>query len=92
MTWRSELQGGTLLILSDSTAFLGNLTSGTSADDYSKQIVAQLLYFMVVHRIEFWVDWVPGKQNTGEPCSRPLTNATDAKTLDESRVLESQIV
>ena len=83
LTWREELQGGTLLILSDSTAALGNLVSGSSVDDHNQQIVAQLLYLMVVHRIEFWVDWVPGKQNLGDPYSRPLTNSEDAKKLDE---------
>jgi len=83
LTWREELQGATLLILSDLTAALGNLTSGSSADDHSQQIVAQMLYLMLVHRIEFWVDWVPGKQNPGDPYSRPLTNSEDAKKLDE---------
>ena len=72
MTWREELQGGTFLILSDSTASLGNLNSGTSADDHSQQIVAQTPYLMVVYRIEYWVDWVPGKQTPGDPYSRPL--------------------
>ena len=38
---------------------------------------------MVVHRIEYWVDGVPGKQNPGDPYSRPLTNAANAKKLDE---------
>ena len=83
LTWREELQGATLLILSDSTASLGNLHSGTSADDHSQQIIGQILYLMVIYKIQYWEDWVPGKQNPGDPYSRPLTNAKDAKKLDE---------
>ena len=60
-----------ILIFSDSTASLGNLTSGTSADEHSQHFVAQFLYLYVVYRIEFWIDWVPGKLNPADTYSSP---------------------
>ena len=56
MTRREELQGGTLLILSESTASLDNLNTGTSADDQGQQSAGQMLHLVVMHRIEYWVD------------------------------------
>ena len=42
-----------------------------------------LLFLAAMYRIEIWVDWVPSKQNPGDPYSRPLTDKAAAEELDK---------
>ena len=83
LTWREELAGSCLLILGDSTSSETNLRKGTAGNQHSRDIVAQIHLLSTVYRIHIWYDWVPSKQNPGDPYSRPLTDAKLAKELDD---------
>ncbi len=63
LTWRNELRGGCLLILSDSTSAKENISKGTAGCQHSREIVAQIHLHASIYRIHLWYDWVPSKQN-----------------------------
>ena len=82
LTWREELTGSCLLILGDSTSSETNLRKCTAGNQHSRNIVAQIHLLCTVYRVWLWYDWVPSKQNPGDPYSRPLTDAEMARELD----------
>ena len=81
--WHEDLRGSSLLILTDSTAALENVKAGVSADQQSRDIVAHIQFFAMIYRIHLWFDWVPSKQNPGDPFSRPSTCGKEAEELDK---------
>jgi hypothetical protein len=83
LTWRDELAGGCLLVLGDSTSSETNMRKQTAGNQHSRDIVAQLHMLCSVYRIHLWFDWVPSKQNPGDPYSRPLTDSELANELDK---------
>ena len=83
LTWRDELAGSCLLVLGDSTSSEANLRAGTAGNQHSREIVAQIHMLTAVYRIRLWYDWVPSKQNPGDPYSRPLTDAELSAELDK---------
>ena len=83
LMWHDDLRGNSLLILTDSTAALENVKAGVPADQQSRDIVAHIQFFAMIYRISFWFDWVPSKQNPGDPYSRPCTCSEEAKELDK---------
>ena len=44
--------------------------------------MAHIQFFALIYRISLWFDWVPSKQNPGDPYSRPCTCGEEAKELD----------
>ena len=83
LMWHDDLRGNSLLILTDSTAALENVKAGVSSDQQSSDIVAHIQFFAMIYKIHFWFDWVPSKQNPGDPYSRPSTCGEEAKELDK---------
>ena len=82
LMWHQSLKGCSLLILTDSTSAKENCESGTSADQQSRDLVSLILLFSNIFGIHLWFEWVPSKQNPGDPYSRPLTAAVEAVDLD----------
>ena len=83
LLWHEDLRGSSLLILTDSTAALENVKAGVSADQQSRDIVTHIQFFAMIYRIHLWFDWVPSKQNPGDPYSRPTTCGKEAEELDK---------
>ena len=73
LMWHDDLQGQSLLILTESTAALNNCREGTAADQQSRDLVSTILFLGSVFRIHIWFAWVFSKQNPGDPYSRPKT-------------------
>ena len=40
--------------------------------------MAHIQFFAMIYRIHLWFDWVPSKQNPGDPFSRPTTCGKEA--------------
>ena len=81
LMWHQSLKGCSLL-LTDSISAKENCESGTSADQQSRDLVSLILLFSTIFGINLWFEWVPSKQNPGDPYSRPLTAAEEAVDLD----------
>jgi hypothetical protein len=84
LMWHKDLQGQSLLVLTDSTAALDNCRVGTAADQQSRDLVSLILFMGAIFRIHIWFDWVPSKQNPGDPYSRPETGTEEVARLHES--------
>ena len=80
--WCDDLQGQSLLILTDSTAALNNCKEGTAANQQSRDLVSTIIFWGSIFRIHIWFDWVPSKQNPGDPYSRPKTGKKEIAELD----------
>ena len=78
ITWAESLKGKDLPIVTDSSATMGNILGGSSADAHSQELVAFLWFIIAAFEIHVWVEWLPSKQNPGDPFSRPLTHKKEA--------------
>jgi hypothetical protein len=78
LTWSTELEGKDVMIVTDSSATQGNLLSGSSSDAHSQELVSLLAFVLSAKNIQVWVQWLPSKQNPGDPFSRPLTDQKEA--------------
>ena len=74
LTWAESLRGKDLLIVTDSFATMGNILGGSSSDAHSQELIAFLWFIIAVFEVRAWVEWLPSKQNPGDPFSRPLTH------------------
>ena len=69
-------------MISDSTAALTNCREGSAADQQSRGLVSTIFFLGSVFHIHAWFDWVPSKQNPGDPYSRPKTGKKEIAELD----------
>ena len=61
-----------------------NCEQGVAAVQQSQDLVSRIFFMASVFRVHLWFDWVPSKQNPGNPYSRPQTGATETVLADES--------
>ena len=64
--------------MTDSSATMGNMLGGSSSDAHSQELMAFLWFIIAAFEIRVWVEWLPSKQNPGDPFSRPLTHKKGA--------------
>ena len=71
LTWREVLTESCLLILGDSTSSETNLRKCKcmAGNQHSRDIVSQIHLLSIMYRTHIWYDWVPSKQNPGNPYS-----------------------